>query len=154
FLGWSVFRALAYTSVLVIAGCAIFLWRRFRDRAVTAGQRLGYDMVPLLALLVISVTGLMLTASATFLGGAYYGFLVVIHQASVVLALVFSPFGKFCHVWQRPGCVGTQMDTELNAADDPRPCARCGEPLASDVFVGDLRDTLDELGQRYRLRDG
>ena len=68
FLGWSIFRGLAYAAVLVIVGCAIFLWRRFRDRAVTAGQRLDNDMVPLLALLVISVTGLLLTASATFLG--------------------------------------------------------------------------------------
>jgi nitrate reductase gamma subunit len=138
----------------VIVGCAIFLWRRFRDRSVMAGQRLGYDMVPLLGLLVISVTGLMLTASATFLDGAYYGFLVIIHEAAVVLSLVFIPFGKFFHVVQRPASVGIQMYTELNAGSEARPCARCGEPLASDMFVGDLRATLDELGQDYRLRAG
>jgi hypothetical protein len=153
FLGWSIFRGLAYTAVLVISGCVIFLWRRFRDRAVMAGQRLAYDMVPLLALLVISITGLMLTASATFLDGAYYGFLVIVHEASVVLALVFIPFGKFFHVLQRPASVGIQMYTELNAATDPRPCARCVEPLASEMFVSDLQATLDELGQDYRLPD-
>lgn len=150
-LGWSIFRGLAYTAVLVIVGCSIFLWRRFRDRAVIAGQRLGNDMVPLLALLVISVTGLMLTASATFLDGAYYGFLVIIHEAAVVLSLVFIPFGKFFHVVQRPASVGIQMYSELNARSEARPCARCGEPLASDMFVGDLQATLDELGQNYRL---
>ena len=151
FIGWSIFRGLAYTAVLVIIGCTIFLWRRFRDRAVMAGQRLGNDMIPLLALLVISVTGLMLTGSATFLDGAYYGFLVIIHEAAVVLSLVFIPFGKFFHVFQRPASVGIQMYTEVNA-DRARPCARCGEPLASDMFVGDLQATLDELGQNYRLR--
>ena len=150
FIGWSLFRGLVYTAVLVIIGCAIFLWRRFRDRSVTAGQRLGYDMVPLLALLVISITGLLLTGSATFLDGAYYGFLVIIHMASVVLSLVFIPFGKFFHVVQRPASVGIQMYTELNS-ERQRPCARCKEPLASDMFVSDLRATLDELGQDYRL---
>ena len=155
FLGWSIFRGLAYTAVLVIIGCSIFLWRRFRDRAVTSGQRLAYDMIPLLGLLVISITGLMLTASATFLDGAYYGFLVIIHEASVVLSLVFIPFGKFFHVVQRPASVGIQMYTELNmAAQAMRPCARCGEPLASDMFVDDLQATLDELGQNYRRTNG
>ena len=151
FLGWSIFRGLAYTAVLVIAGCAVFLWRRFRDRSVMAGQSLAYDMAPLIALLVISVTGLMLTASATFLGGAYYGFLVIVHMAAVVLSLVFIPFGKFFHVLQRPASVGIQMYTELNGAQEPRPCARCGEALGSDMFIGDLQATLDELGQDYRL---
>jgi hypothetical protein len=153
-VAWLIFRALAITAVLVIAGCAIFLWRRFRDRAVMAGQRLGYDMVPLLALLVISVTGLMLTASATFLDGAYYGFLVVIHMAAVVLSLVFIPFGKFFHVVQRPASVGIQMYTELGTRQAQRPCARCGQPLASEMFVGDLQATLGELGQDYRLPRG
>jgi hypothetical protein len=152
FLGWSVFRALAYMSVLVIVGCTIFLWRRFRDRSVIAGQRLGYDMVPLLALLAISITGLMLTASATFLAGAYYGFLVIVHMATVVLTLVFIPFGKFFHVLQRPASVGIQLYTEVGRLGGVARCARCGEHVASELFVGDLQATLDELGQDYRLQ--
>jgi hypothetical protein len=151
FLGWSSFHALNYTAVLTIAGCTIFLWRRFRDRAVIAGQRLGYDMVPLLALVVISVTGLLLTASASLFQGSYYDFLVVIHMAAVVLSLVFIPFGKFFHVVQRPASVGIQMYAEVNGREGRRPCARCGEPLATDAFVADLQATLAELGQDYRV---
>ena len=151
FVGWSAFHALNYTAVLVIIGCAIFLWRRFRDRAVMAGQQLGYDMLPLLALLVISVTGLLLTASTVFFEGAYYGFLVIIHMAAVVLSLVFIPFGKFFHVLQRPASVGIQLYTEVGGTEEPRPCARCRQPLASPMFVGDLKATLDDLGQHYRL---
>ncbi len=154
FIGWSLFHALDYTAVLVIAGCAIFLWRRFRDRAVTAAQRLGYDMVPLLMLLVISVTGLLLTASTIFFEGAYYGFLVIVHMASVVLSLVFIPFGKFFHVLQRPASVGIQLYSEVGARQDQTACARCGAALASPMFVDDLRATLDELGQDYRLPTG
>ncbi len=151
FIGWSMFRALVYTAVLVIIGCAIFLWRRFRDRAAIVGQSLAYDMAPLLALLVISVTGLLLTASTSFFDGAHYSFLVIVHMASVVLSLVFIPFGKFFHVLQRPASVGIQMYTEIGATEEPRPCARCGERLASPLFVADLKATLDELGQRYQL---
>ena len=151
FVGWSLFHALDYTAVLVIVGCAIFLWRRFRDRAVAAAQRLGYDMVPLLMLLVISVTGLLLTASTVFFEGAYYGFLVILHMASVVVSLVFIPFGKFFHVVQRPASVGIQLYSEVNAQGDRRPCGRCGQPLAPPMFVEDLQATLDELGQDYRL---
>lgn len=151
FLGWSLFHSLNYTAVLVIAGCGIFLWQRFRDRRVIINQQLGYDMLPLLMLLVISVTGMLLTASAMFFEGSYYDFLVVLHMAAVVLALVFIPFGKFFHVVQRPASVGIQMYTEINGATAPSPCARCGEPLASPMFLSDLRATLDELGQDYRL---
>ncbi len=151
FLGWSLFHALNYTAVLVIIGCAIFLWRRFRDRAAIAGQRFGYDMVPLLMLIVISVTGLLLTVSASLFHGSYYDFLVVIHMAAVVLSLVFIPFGKFFHVVQRPASVGIQMYAELNGREGRRPCAKCGEPLAPDLFVQDLQSTLQDLGQDYRL---
>lgn len=151
FLGWSIFHALNYTAVITIAGCVIFLWRRFRDRAVVAGQRLGYDMLPLLMLVVISVTGLLLTASASLFRGAYYDFLVVIHMASVVLALVFIPFGKFFHVVQRPASVGIQMYAEVNLREGRLPCARCGEPMAPEQFVHDLQATLAELGQDYSI---
>ena len=151
FVGWSMFHALNYTAVLVIAGCVTFLWRRFRDRSVIAGQRLGYDMLPLLALIVISVTGMLLTASATLFEGSYYGFLVVIHMAAVVLSLVFIPFGKFFHVLQRPASVGIQMYVETNGREGAQACGRCGQPLAPPVFIEDLRATLHELGQHYRL---
>lgn len=151
FLGWSIFHALNYTAVLVIIGCSIFLWRRFHDRGVMSAQRFGYDMVPLLMLVVISVTGGLLTVSASLLEGSYYDFLVIIHMAAVVLSLVFIPYGKFFHVVQRPASVGMQMYAELNEREGRRPCARCGEPLATDAFVGDLQATLGELGQDYRL---
>lgn len=154
FLGWSIFHSLNYTAVVTIIGCAIFLWRRFRDRAVVAGQRLGYDMVPLLMLLVISVTGILLTVSASLLEGAYYGFLVIVHMAAVILALVFIPFGKFFHVVQRPASVGIQMYAEVNGREERQACARCGEPMAPAQFVTDLQSTLHELGQDYSLNGG
>lgn len=151
FVAWSAFHALDYTAVLVIFGASIFLWRRFRDRGVMSTQSLGYDMVPLVMLMVIAATGILLTLDEMFLHGSYYELLSVVHMGSVVFALVFIPFGKFFHVLQRPASVGIQLYTEVNSQGGRQACAECGEPLAPPVFLADLRSTLDELGQDYRL---
>uniref|UniRef100_UPI0022869C21 hypothetical protein n=1 Tax=Streptomyces sioyaensis TaxID=67364 RepID=UPI0022869C21 len=105
-VGWIVFHGLDLAALLVIAGAGYFLWRRLRDRAAAPGGRVAYDLVPLLALLVISVTGLLLTFSALFLHGGGYRFLALLHMASVVFTLVYLPFGKFFHPVQRSGAVG------------------------------------------------
>jgi len=105
-IGWFVFHGLDLAALLVIVGAGYFLWRRLRDRAAAPGARVAYDLVPLLALLVISVTGLLLTFSALFLHGGGYRFLALLHMASVVFTLVYLPFGKFFHPAQRSGAVG------------------------------------------------
>ncbi|MFF7229818.1 hypothetical protein [Streptomyces sioyaensis] len=105
-IGWIVFHGLDLAALLVIAGAGYFLWRRLRDRAAAPGARVAYDLVPLLALLVISVTGLLLTFSALFLHGGGYRLLALLHMASVVFTLVYLPFGKFFHPVQRSGAVG------------------------------------------------
>ncbi|WP_432002468.1 MFS transporter [Streptomyces sioyaensis] len=105
-IGWFVFHGLDLAALLVIAGAGYFLWRRLRDRAAVPGTRVAYDLVPLLALLVISVTGLLLTFSALFLHGGGYRVLALLHMASVLFTLVYLPLGKFFHPVQRSGAVG------------------------------------------------
>jgi hypothetical protein len=56
-------------AVMVLAGCGYFLWRRFRHREATTGQRFGYDFFPLVGLVAISVTGLLLTLAELAAGG-------------------------------------------------------------------------------------
>lgn len=105
-IGWIVFHGLDLAALLVIVGAGYFLWRRLRDRAAAPGAHVAYDLVPLLALLVISVTGLLLTFSALFLHGGGYRLLALLHMASVVFTLVYLPFGKFFHPVQRSGAAG------------------------------------------------
>ncbi|MFI9079547.1 hypothetical protein ACIGW8_24255 [Streptomyces sioyaensis] len=105
-VGWIVFHGLDLAALLVIAGAGYFLWRRLRDRAAAPGARVAYDLVPLLALLVVSVTGLLLTFSALFLHGGGYRLLALLHMASVVFTLLYLPFGKFFHPVQRSGAGG------------------------------------------------
>jgi hypothetical protein len=147
FLGWAMFHGLDVTAVLVIAGCGYFLWRRFRDREATTGQRFGYDLFPLIALVAISITGLLLTFSSLLLEGAGYEFLAIIHMATVVLTLVFIPFGKFFHVIQRPAQLGVDVFKRSSIEHTGVfPCRRCGEPMEADGFVTNLEETMDELG--------
>lgn len=149
-LGWTIFHALDIAAVLVIAGCAWFLWRRFRDREATTGQRFGYDFFPLIALVAISVTGLLLTFSSALLDGAGYGFLAILHMATVVLTLVFIPFGKFFHVIQRPASIGVEVYKQTSLErEGVFPCRRCGEPVETAAFVRDLEGTMDELALRF-----
>ena len=147
---WIVFHLLDLAALLVIAGCGYFLWRRVRDREVRSEQRLGYDFLPLILLIAISVTGLLLTFSSVLLGGAGYEFLAIVHMGVVVLSLVFIPFGKFFHVIQRPAVLGVQVFKQVGQADDGVvTCRRCGEPLESAAFVRNLQETMDELDLRY-----
>ncbi|MFH8758597.1 MFS transporter [Streptomyces atroolivaceus] len=145
-LGWLMFHGLDIAAVLVIPGASYFLWRRMKDRGAITGQRFAYDMVPLLALIVISVTGLLLTFSSIFLHGGGYEFLAILHMVSVVFTLIYIPFGKFFHIVQRPAAVGMQLFKYTGRQDDQVfPCRRCGEAIDTGPYVENLRGTMRDL---------
>lgn len=147
FLGWLMFHGLDIAAVLVIPGASYFLWRRMKDRGAVTGQRFAYDLVPLIALIVISVTGLLLTFSSIFLHGGGYEFLAVLHMVSVVFTLIYIPFGKFFHIVQRPAAVGMQL-FKYTARQDQEVlgCRRCEEPIDTGPYVDNLRGTMRDLG--------
>ncbi|WP_443054458.1 MFS transporter [Streptomyces sp. NBC_00683] len=145
-LGWLMFHGLDIAAVMVIPGAAYFLWRRMKDRGAITGQRFAYDMVPLLALIVISVTGLLLTFSSLFLHGGGYQFLAILHMVSVVFTLIYIPFGKFFHIVQRPAAVGMQLFKYTGRQDDQVfACRRCEEPIDTGPYVENLRGTMRDL---------
>ncbi|UNM15670.1 MFS transporter [Streptomyces formicae] len=146
FFGWAMFHGLDLAAVLVIAGASYFLWRRMKDRGAITGQRFGYDLVPLIALIVISVTGLLLTFSAVFLHGGGYEFLAILHMVSVVFTLIYLPFGKFFHIVQRPAAVGMQLfKYTARQADQVFDCRRCGEQIDTAPYVENLQGTMRDL---------
>lgn len=148
--GFFVLHFLDITAVLVIVGVAIALWRRWTDRSLIPEQQFGFDFLPLFLLLAISVTGLLLTASSLFWAGSFYWFIALTHQAVVIMAILYIPFGKFWHVLERPASVGIRLYKQVNMLN-PMPCARCGRGFASEQFVADLKRTLRDLRQDYSL---
>ena len=66
------FNLLNLSALMVTSGVLLALHRRLRDPGSMSRQQFGNDIVPLLLLLAISVTGLMLTFSMHALHGAGY----------------------------------------------------------------------------------
>ncbi|GHA95537.1 MFS transporter [Streptomyces termitum] len=148
-IGWLMFHGLDIAAVLVISGASYFLWRRMKDRGAITGQRFAYDLIPLIALVVVSVTGLLLTFSSIFLHGGGYEFLAVLHMVSVVFTLIYIPFGKFFHIVQRPAAVGMQLfkytSRDKDADGELKTCRRCHEPIDTAAYVENLRGTMKDL---------
>jgi len=148
---WLIFHGLDFAAVLVLGGISLALWRRMRDRGARAVQDFGRDFFPLILLFAISVTGLALTASTLWLRGSFYGFLSILHAVTVVAALLYLPFGKFFHIFQRPAQLGVKLYQQAGEEGEGASCARCGERFASRMHVDDLKLALRDLGFDYSL---
>jgi hypothetical protein len=109
------------------------------------------DFLPIILLFAISVTGLALTVSQEWLRGAAYSFLAILHAVTVIAALLYLPFGKFFHIFQRPAQLGVKLYQEEGLRDGGAQCARCGERFASRMHVEDLRAILPQLGFDYAM---
>src|SRR5262245_2181239 len=149
-----IFHGLVWSSFLVIAGVMLAFRRRMVDHGAVALQQFGQDILPLLLLFAISVTGLMLTASYTWMRGYAYEFLAILHAATVIVTLLWLPFGKLFHVFQRPAQLGVGFYKDAGALREQAACRRCGQPYASRLMVSDLTDVEQELGFRYELQSG
>jgi len=149
-----IFGVLNIAAVMVLAGLFFALWRRGRDRGALAVQQFASDLVPLAMLFAVSVTGLFLTASTHWLRGLQYGFLSQLHAVTVILTLLYLPFGKFFHVFQRPAQLGVAFYKRAGATGEQARCERCGEAFASRLHVDDLKDVEAALGIRYAIEDG
>jgi hypothetical protein len=153
-IAWITFHALDFTALMVIAGCAIAIHRRLRDRGAIALQAFTLDFVPHMLLIAISVTGLMLTASSLWLGGYMYHFIALTHQATVIMTLFYLPFGKLFHVVQRPASIGVELYQERAREMPQATCARCGSEFVAQLWLDDLKTVVNELGFDYSMDDG
>jgi nitrate/nitrite transporter NarK len=149
-----VFHGLVWASFLVIAGAMLAFRRRMIDHGAVAVQQFGQDILPLLLLFAISVTGLMLTASYTWMHGYAYEFLAILHAATVIVTLLWLPFGKLFHVFQRPAQLGVGFYKDAGRRGEQARCRRCDAPFAPISMVRDLAVVERELGFRYELPRG
>jgi len=148
-----IIHALDFTAAILFVGLVMAFHRRFHDLALISVQRWGFDIVPLALLMAIVVTGVALTADSAFLGGAYYWFISLTHEAVVVLWLISLPFGKFFHIIERPATVGIELYWRTGESTAMQRCARCEEEFAPVRFIQDLKKTLYDVGENYTLRE-
>ena len=144
-----VFNVLDISAVLVIVGVSLAMWRRGRDRGALAVQQFGADLLPLVMLFAVSITGVFLTVSTHLMRGLHFVFLSQLHAVTVIFTLLYLPFGKFFHIFQRPAQLGVAFYRETGAKGEAARCARWGEPFASRMHVDDLKRVERELEIRY-----
>jgi hypothetical protein len=154
FLGLLTFHILDIAAVMVIGGVFLALWRRATDGGAIAVQQFTNDLLPLILLFSVAVTGLLLTASIHLMKGYHYGFLSQFHAVTVILTLIYLPFGKFFHIFQRPAQMGVNFYKQAGAEGEQATCLRCGQPFASKLHVEDIKQVEAALGIQYQLVDG
>jgi len=150
-IAWLLFHGLDISAVLVIGGVVLSLWRRLRDKGAQTLQSFAMDFFPVILLFAISMTGIALTISQEWLRGTAYSFLAIIHAITVIAALLFLPFGKFFHIFQRPAQLGVKLYQMTGAEGPGAICPKCRERFASAMHVRDLKTVLPQLGFDYTI---
>ncbi len=148
--GFIMFNLLNLSAVLVMIGLVLAVKLRMSDKAELAIQTFADDVVPIFILFLVTVTGMMLTVSAKFLAGHGFAFIGLAHAFSVIALLLYLPFGKLFHIFQRPASLGVSFYKKAGAKGPQAHCHRCGAEFASQMHVDDLKTVLDELGFDYR----
>lgn len=145
-IAFFMFNGLNISAVLVLTGVALAMHRRLFDRGAQAVQTLGNDFIPLFLLFAVSVTGLMITASYKWMGGQNFAFISLLHAFTVVLLLLWLPFGKLFHVIQRPAQLGVAFYKEEGARGEQALCSRSGKSYMSRLHHDDLVEVMKEVG--------
>ncbi len=148
-IAFLIFHGLVWSAFLVIAGVMLAMRRRMRDHGAASVQRFGEDILPLVLLFAISVSGLLLTASYTWMKGYGYEFLALMHAVTVIFTLLWLPFGKFFHIFQRPAQLGVSFYKDVGALEGMAKCRRCALEYAPQIQIDDLIDVEHQLGYRY-----
>lgn len=151
---WTIFHGLVISSVLVMAGVMVLMWRRMFDLGAVAVERFARDLLPLIMLFGIAASGLLLWISYEWFNGQFYNALATFHAITVIAFLVYLPFGKLFHIFQRPASLGVQFYRAVGEMSDPAVCPVTKEPFASQMQTNDLRHVLPELGFNYEPAPG
>lgn len=154
FLAFNAFHILNWCSLLIIIGAVMMMRRRLKNGGLIATQSFEGDWLPLVLLLAISVTGLGLTYDYSFLKGKTFEFMSVTHAITVILFLVWLPFGKFFHIFQRPAQLGANIYRIEGAKLGMAVCPHTGEPFGTQIHVDDLKKVTKELDFDFSREDG
>jgi len=155
--GWIAFlfyNALNITAFMVIAGVCMALYRRIKNMQARAEQTFVYDFLPLYLLLFISITGLMLTGSNIFLHGWGHPVITLIHQWSVILTLIYLPFGKLAHIPIRPLSVFAKNYREHYGKQQKKECKVCGTGFVSMEQSNDVIQVLKQNEIEFAMTEG
>ncbi|MGP4081759.1 hypothetical protein ACTWQL_17775 [Pseudalkalibacillus sp. R45] len=148
------YNALNITALMVITGVSMAIYRRLKNMQARAEQTFVYDFLPLYLLLFISITGLLLTFSNVFLHGFGQPTMSLIHQFSVIVTLIYLPFGKLAHIPFRPMSVFARNYREHYSEQSMENCKVCGTQFVSTEQTDDVIDVLRQNQINFEMEEG
>lgn len=140
------FHMLVWTAIMVIVGCLILMHRRFVDEGLIVTQWFERDWLPLFLLVIVSLTGLGIWFDYSYLEGKMSQFMAITHAITVAMFLMWIPFGKFFHIFQRPAQVGANIYKVEGIRRGMQICPHTGEAYTTKMHVQDLVDITQEMG--------
>lgn len=154
FMTFFFYNALNLTSFMVITGASMAIYRRTKNMQARAEQTYFYDFLPLHLLLFVSITGLTLPFVNLFLAGAGHPTLSIIHEFSVIVTLIYIPFGKLAHFPFRPVSVLAKNYREHYMEESPFECKVCGDTYVSEEQANDVVHVLAENTIDFKTKEG
>ena len=148
------FHILVWTAIMVIVGCLIMMHRRFVDEGLIATQWFERDWLPLILLVAVSVTGLGIWFDYSYLEGKMSQFMAIIHAITVAMFLMWIPFGKFFHIFQRPAQVGANIYKIEGKRRGMQTCPHTGDEYTTSMHIEDLKEITQEMGFDLENEEG
>ncbi|KOP82964.1 respiratory nitrate reductase subunit gamma [Cytobacillus solani] len=148
------YNALNITAVMVIAGVCMVLYRRFKNMQARAEQKFMYDFLPLVMLILVSVTGLLLTFLNMFMHGHGQPAMSLIHQWTVIITLIYLPFGKLAHIPFRPLSVFAKNYREYYGEQSMKKCKVCETEFVSTEQSKDVVEVLGVNDIHFKTEEG
>ncbi|MFC0414795.1 hypothetical protein ACFFHH_04900 [Cytobacillus solani] len=153
-IAWLSYNALNVAAIMVTAGVCMALHRRLKNMQARAEQKFIYDFLPLFLLLFISITGLLLTVQNVFLDGWLQPQMSLIHQFSVIVTLIYLPFGKLAHIPFRPMSVFARNYREHYGKEAMKECKVCSNHFVSVEQSNDVIQVLGVNDIDFNMKDG
>lgn len=152
-IGFAFFNSLNFASIMIIIGTTMAFARRLVHTGDITTQTFAHDLLPLLILFSVAVSGLFMTYSSHYMGGQHYRILSTIHCWTVVAFLVYLPFGKFFHIFQRASQMGAELYIHERQEGKLAACPKTGEKFTSQFQKDDVKGILKELGFKFETED-
>ena len=140
-----------WSAVLVIAGVMLAMRRRMRDEGASALQLFTEDFLPLILLFAVSISGLMLTVSYTWLKGYGYDFLTLLHAMTVIFTLSMAALRQVLPHLPTAGPAWRRVLQRRGRAGGSGALRALRTSLRLGMHVSDLIQVERELGYRYEI---
>ena len=153
--GFVTFHILVWPSLLIVAGVFLALRRRLRDEGAAALQQFGEDFLPLVLLFAVSATGLMLTASYTWMKGYAYDFLADPARSLASFSRCYGCRSASCSTSSSGRPTWPSRSTRKRAGAASRPSAGVAARRSPrSCTCEDLITVENQLGYRYEIEAG